>query len=807
MAAAKLRFLDGGGEIGAMMRARDWSETPLGPAADWPQPLKSVLSVLLNSPILGAVLWGPDLLMLYNDACIPALADRHPTALGRPVSEVWGTAWAQVSPPFYHCLKTGESFEHRHIALRIVRNGTPVTTWWDFSAAPIRGEDGDIVGLLNQGIEITVQFLAERKLRQRDASREDQSAARTAERNRIWNVSRDMLLVADGEGVWLDVNPAWTRVLGWSAPELVGRTFEWIEHPDDHEKTRAEIAKLASGATTLEFENRLRTQAGDYRDLAWTAARDDGLLYAAARDVTVDKARAASLRLYHNIVQSDPEPICCFDTEFRLIAFNQAHNDEFFRVNGFMTKIGDVFPDQFIEAQRPVMRALMARALTGETFTDIAEFGRPELGMPHWEITYTPLRDVGGAIIGAFHQARDISARLHAEAELQDAQEALRQSQKMEAVGQLTGGVAHDFNNLLTVIRGSVDLLRRPGISEERRARYVDAIGETADRATKLTAQLLAFARRQSLKPEIFDVGRSVLQIADMVGTLAGSRVRIETRIPDERCYINADPSQFDISVVNMAVNARDAMDGEGTLTIAVHAAGSIPKVRERPAVDGDYIAISVTDTGTGIASDILERIFEPFFTTKAVGKGTGLGLSQVFGFARQSGGEIHVETLAERGTTFTMYLPRSAEPDDTIEPRQPDQRVDGRGLCVLLVEDNADVGNFATQALTELGYLTVWTPDGPSALAILANEEARFDIVFSDVVMPGMSGIELAHEVRRLHPALPIILTSGYSDVLAEQGSHGFDLLHKPYSIEQLSRSLRAGTGDARRRRDRRTP
>ncbi len=375
--------------------------------------------------------------------------------------------------------------------------------------------------------------------------------------------------------------------------------------------------------------------------------------------------------------------------------------------------------------------------------------------------------------------------------ELQTAEDALRQSQKMEAVGQLTGGVAHDFNNLLTVIRSATDLLKRPDLSAERRERYIDAISDTADRAAKLTGQLLAFARRQALQPEVIDVGQSLRVISDMLGTLTGSRIVIAIDLPDMPCFTNVDPSQLDTALVNMAVNARDAMEGAGRIDITVRSAGLIPAVRSHPAVEGRFIAIAMADSGSGIEPDKLERIFEPFFTTKGVGQGTGLGLSQVFGFAKQSGGDITVESEVGRGTVFTLYLPQvdqgaPAEVDDVGEGL-----ADGHGTCVLVVEDNSEVGTFTTQSLAELGYVTVWAADAQEALAELAVDATRFDIVFSDVVMPGMNGIELGKVIRDRYPTLPVVLTSGYSNVLAQDGTHGFELLHKPYSVEQLSRIL----------------
>ncbi|RYY11239.1 MAG: response regulator, partial [Alphaproteobacteria bacterium] len=390
-------------------------------------------------------------------------------------------------------------------------------------------------------------------------------------------------------------------------------------------------------------------------------------------------------------------------------------------------------------------------------------------------------------------RGRDITAE-HIQTEaLEHAQDALRQSQKIEAIGQLTGGVAHDFNNLLTVIRGSVDLLRRPGLSEDRRGRYIDAIADTADRAAKLTGQLLAFARRQALSPVVFDVTANLQAVKGMIGTLAGSRVQIAFAAPDEPCLIKADPSQFDTAIVNMAVNARDAMGGEGMMELIVGLADQIPPVRSHQAVPGTFVTVKVRDSGAGIAPDDLVRIFEPFYTTKGVGQGTGLGLSQVFGFAKQSGGEIVVDSTVDVGTTFTLYLPCEMEGEGVVGPDGEDEGyTDPQGMCVLLVEDNADVGLFATATLAELGYSTVYAENADAALRELDKGADRFDVVFSDVVMPGMSGLDMAKVIRERHPDLPVALTSGYSHVLAEKGSGGFELLHKPYSMEQVSRFLR---------------
>jgi PAS domain S-box-containing protein len=381
--------------------------------------------------------------------------------------------------------------------------------------------------------------------------------------------------------------------------------------------------------------------------------------------------------------------------------------------------------------------------------------------------------------------------KIHAHA-LAQAEDAMRQAQKMEAIGHFTGSVAHDFNNLLTVITGSVELLRRPNLSEDRRAKFLNAIGDTAERATKLTGQLLAFARRQTLKPELFDVNKSVAEVADVVRTLTGSRIQLDLKLPNEQLLTLADRSQFDTAVINLAINARDAMNGEGRLTIATERVTRIPERRLHKAVVGDFVAVSVTDTGSGIREGDIAKIFEPFFTTKEVGHGTGLGLSQVIGFAKQSGGDIHVCSKLDLGSTFTLYLPHASGNGASDSDKLSVAAADGIGVCVLVVEDNASVGEFAASALLELGYDIVLVDSPHRALAELAKNNDRFHVVFTDVIMPGMSGIELGEEVRRLYPDLPVVLTSGYSHVLAQNSSRGFELLPKPYSVEQLSTVLR---------------
>ena len=614
------------------------------------------------------------------------------------------------------------------------------------------------------------------------------------ERDQLWASTDDLLITADLHGRSIKINPAWTRLLGWTEQDLAGDGYTRIVHPDDLPAVMESVQRLQDTRRTVSIEDRLRAADGSWRRVAWKLSPGvEGGLTGIGRDVTLEREREEKLRDQQDFTRlaltsvggvgvwtydAATDRFFCDEAISDLYGIDPVEAAAGISSTGFLA---NVHPDDL-----PKLKATMADGLKRGGDVELEYRIRHSDGSLRWVLSrgYTYL-DADG------RPARRTGVGIETTRQRQ-LEEQLRQSQKMEAVGQLTGGVAHDFNNLLTVIRSSVDLLQRPNLSEDRRRRYVDAISVTTNRAAKLTSQLLAFARRQALKPEVFNVGESVRGVADMVSALTGSRIRIVVDVPDEPWFVNADPSQFDTAMINLAVNARDAMDGEGTLTVVVGAAATIPPIRLHSAVPGDYVMVSISDTGTGIAEEDLNRIFEPFFTTKEVGKGTGLGLSQVFGFVKQTGGEISVESRLGRGTAFTLYLPRVTR-DVHVAALNVDVAapVDGHGICVLVVEDNPDVGSFATQTLGELGYRSVLAVDAAAALAELERGSDGFDVVFTDVVMPGMNGIDLAQEIRRRVPSMPVVLTSGYSHVLAQNGPHGFELLHKPYSIEQLSRVL----------------
>ena len=828
--------------MGEVIRAHDWAATPLGPIASWSSALRTALSIMLDTRGLGTILWGPELRLLYNDLYAETLGDRHPAALGRPMMEVWGDTTAPVLEAFMRVYETGEGFRNDAVELPFWRDGRWQTTYWDASVSPIRDDASRIVGLFNLALETTKKVMAERlrfgladlgeQLRLGDDVDTIRAAAceiigraldasrvgygHVARNGKTFTVPGDWVRTGfptlagtyslDDYGAYAsDLRAGRTVVIddvtvdprtGTTTEQLlavhVGSLINYpiIEHgrivatlyvndPGPRQWQPDEIAFVREAGDRLRQVSERRHAELALRDLNETL------------EERIEE-RSAALRLYRDIVQSNEAPIVAFDRDMRITAFNKAHAEAYRQVYDIDQRAGDSLLEQFVPGQVEALRGFMQRALAGESFTVRAAFGDPALDVPDWEIAYNPLRDDNGDIVGGFHQAIDITAELSAQRELERTQDALRQSQKMEAIGQLTGGVAHDFNNLLTVIRGSVDLLRRDDLPVDRRRRYLDAIGDTADRAAKLTGQLLAFARRQTLEPETFDVGRRIDAITDMLASITGARVTIRFALPDADCRVRADVSQFETALVNLAVNARDAMEDEGSITIALRCDATLPAIRGHAGGTGAFVAVSLTDNGKGIAVDDLERIFEPFFTTKEVGKGTGLGLSQVFGFAKQSGGDIDVTSVVGEGSTFTLYLPAvESEPDPSRSPATTTAPQEGRGKCVLVVEDNVAVGQFATQLLDDLGYRTRWVMNAEEALAQLGADGAGYDIVFSDVVMPGMGGIELAKRIAQDLPHLPVVLASGYSHVLVQEGVDGVRLLRKPYSASQLSAVL----------------
>ncbi|WP_066969877.1 ATP-binding protein [Rhizorhabdus dicambivorans] len=440
------------------------------------------------------------------------------------------------------------------------------------------------------------------------------------------------------------------------------------------------------------------------------------------------------------------------------------------------TRIGTVYLGGAIEPlSRRLARYAMIVLLVGMTSLVLAVLGSGQAA----------LRKVNQTLAEANSELQfQMEERIRTE-------EQLREAQKMQALGKLTGGVAHDFNNLLAVIHGSAEMLQRPNLTEERLKRFSQAIIDASMQGSLLTGQLLAFARRQPLKPELIDLNQSILKMLVMLQPTLGPRIELSTHLEQGLPSVEVDPGQFEAALLNIIVNARDAMPEGGKVTIRTRSAGAAP------TGDGS-VTVTIEDNGSGIAPDKLAHVFEPFFTTKPVGKGTGLGLSQVHGFAAQSGGEARIESRLGRGTILTMQLPASSYEPSAADPTPAVAAASEISGRVLLVEDNEEVGNLAETLLGELGHAVLRARSGSEALDI-ADKGTAFDLVFSDVAMPGMDGLELAGALKQRRPSLPIILTTGYSEHISVAGTRGFPLVRKPYHLKALADAVDQALATAR--------
>jgi PAS domain S-box-containing protein len=481
------------------------------------------------------------------------------------------------------------------------------------------------------------------------------------------------------------------------------------------------------------------------------------------------------------------------DTEGRITTWNAGAE----RIKGYAPE--EVIGSHFSRFYTPEDRAagLPARALR-----TAAECGRCESlgwrvrkdGSRFWaSVVIDAIRDEGGRLIAFVKVTRDITDQRQAQEELERARIALAQSQKMEAVGQLTGGVAHDFNNLLTVIANSLELLSRPLPDDVQRRRIIDGAQRAAKRGARLTQQLLAFARRQPLRPEVHNVNRLIGGFEAVLRRACPEPIAFETALSAAPVAANIDAPQFEAALLNLVLNARDAMPQGGSLRIATgREAIDASRARTMSAVaPGDFVTVSVADNGVGMAPDVAARAFEPFFTTKEVGKGSGLGLSQVYGFVMQSGGHVAIAGAPGRGTTVTLYLPAAEPPERAASAWRPTGRSVASGR-VLVVEDDPDVLDITAERLRLMGYEVLTAPDGPSALAVL-RRDAEIDILFSDIVMPrGMNGVELARAALRVRPQLRVLLASGYPVAAPAAGGGEFAFLSKPYRGTELAAALR---------------
>jgi signal transduction histidine kinase/ActR/RegA family two-component response regulator len=542
------------------MRSHDWSTSPLGPPAKWPQSLRSVVGLLLQSQFPMFVAWGPDLGFLYNDPYAEILGAKHPRALGSKFYDVWSEIWPDISPLIDAAL-AGQATYREDLSLLMNRKGFDEQTWFTFSYSPVREEGGAVAGMFCAVCETTPKVLAEMQLRELNTTLEERVAREVAERTK--------------------------------------------------------------------------------------------------------------------------------------------------------------------------------------------------------------------------------------------AEEALRQARKLQAIGQLTSGIAHDFNNLLSIISSAAQLLERQK-HPERRHDLLEALRHAVERGASLTRQLLGFSRQRPVNPEPVDLAEQIHGMRTILNRSLGGDVQVESFLDADLWPVEVDTGELERAVINLCVNARDAMSGGGIISIF----GKNVHNLARGSLTGDFVALSVRDTGVGMSEDVQSRVFEPFFTTKDVGKGSGLGLAQVYGFAKQSGGLVEIETELGRGTTVAILLPRSFKHPVRIvalpgsRPQTNDEDV-SRGH-VLLVEDDAEVAALAIEMLGAIGFKVTHVSTGMAALGALANGRP-FDVVFSDIMMPGaMSGLNLAREIKRRRSDLPIVLTTGYEEAAAGAHAEGIRLILKPYRLEELAETLNVVLGSS---------
>jgi PAS domain S-box-containing protein len=507
-------------------------------------------------------------------------------------------------------------------------------------------------------------------------------------------------------------------------------------------------------------------------------------------------AAIAEHKVLADIVESTDALVQVVDPGFRILALNRASAADFERRHGVRPRVGDSLvallrhkPDE-----QASLKALWSRALAGAEFTEVARVGYPKAGHRFHEMKFNSLYDRDGRRIGAYQFINDVTDRHEDQERLASTEGALRQAQKMEAVGQLTGGVAHDFNNLLMVFSSGMFLLDQP-IDADRRRRVVEGMRQAVDHGTALTRQLLAFSRRRPLAQKTVDLRDQLLGMQELLQRSLRGDVEVEMSFGDDLLPVDLDPGELELAVLNICVNARDAMPDGGTIRIAAGNARS-------PVLPGsaDMLALSIEDTGVGMPKEIVARVFEPFFTTKEVGKGSGLGLAQVYGFVNQSNGQVAIDSRVGKGTTVTLTFPRSEHPVEERTtaaaiaakpaPRRAETRPGSRGE-VMVVEDDLTVADLTTEMLKVAGYAVFHVKSAADALEALAGGRS-IDVVFSDVMMPGgMNGVELAREIRRRWPDLPVVLTTGYIEVARTAMSEGLEVLVKPYPLEALSATL----------------
>ncbi len=820
-----------GGECGALIRSRDWADTPLGPPADWPSQMRATIANIVNSPVAKMLVWGPDHILFYNDAYRAIVGERHPAVFGTPVRSAFPELWDHYQDVLPAALR-GQSQSFRDRPTVFSRANGSETLTLDLYYTPVVDGQGVADGVLCTVIDNSVRKVIEARL-----------AASEAELRRIADAVPMLVSYIDRDHRYRFVNANYESWFGGASNAMVGRhirevigeelyrdrqgdidaalTGEWIvgetvlqhrtlghrafeiryvPHQDDTGQTVGvyilgiDMTERARDAAAIKASNsRFRTamqavhgvlwtnsadgrmvgeQAGwaaltgqafdEYQDFGWASAvhPDDAAATIAAWNIAV---AARSMFVHEHRVRRH-------DGEWRIFAI---------RALPILDDAGDI--TEWVGVHTDISHQRAAEAALREQADSLARQVR------HRERAEDQLRSLN----------ETLESRVIAEiAERRQAEAQLAQSQKMETVGKLTGGIAHDFNNLLQVIGGNLQLLTHDVVGNAKAERRVDNAMAGVSRGARLASQLLAFGRRQALEPKVVNVTRFVEGMDDMLRRAIGEAIEIETVFAGGLWNTFIDPGQIENALLNLAINARDAMEGRGKLTIELsntHLDDSYARTNEE-VIPGQYVMLAVTDTGSGMSPDVVARVFEPFFSTKAEGKGSGLGLSMVYGFVKQSGGHVKIYSEVGHGTSIKLYLPRAMESED-VEVQVDTGPVRGGTETVLVVEDDEEVRTTVVEMLGDLGYRVLKASDAASGLAVIESGMS-IDLLFTDVVMPGaLKSPEMARKARERLPGLAVLFTSGYTENSIVHGGRldkGVQLLSKPYTREALARKIR---------------
>ncbi len=833
----ELRFLAGGGEAARLILDRDWSDHPLGAPAGWPDILKSNLSTVLNSPESMILAWGKDeLSFFFNEAYFPLLGPRLSWAMGTPFHVVWADAWEQAKPIIDDAF-AGRSQRFTDLPWTLDTDRGPANTWFTFSYSRVLDPQGGIAGLFVFTNETTERVLADAALRQSE------------ERLRlVVEGARDhVIFTTDTGGIITTWSAGAQVVLGWSPDEAIGQSASMIFVEEDR-ATGADVREIAGAVRdgcAIDERWHLRQDgsrvflSGSMHPLPADAQGNPRGFLKIARDETERREAEHALRASEAAAKVDAQRVQLALSAGAIIGtwVWDLPNDRFTVDEPFARAFGldpamgreGLSLAQVVATVHPEDQAGLAAAITeaverGGAYAHQYRTLRAN-GQYHWleangRVEHapdgTPL-SFPGVLIDveerrklaeerdrALTELRRLNDTLEQRvaartADLMHAEEALRQAQKMEAVGQLTGGLAHDFNNMLTAVTGGLELLRHRVAAGEydKLDRYMTMALTGAQRAAALTQRLLAFSRRQTLAPVAVDLDTLVGSMTEIIARTLGPSIDLRVKAMPELWPVLADAPQLESALLNLCINARDAMPDGGKLTIESGnktLGGRAAAALELP--EGDYVTMCVTDTGTGMPPEIIARAFDPFFTTKPIGEGTGLGLSMIYGFVRQSGGQVRIESEVGKGTTMCLYLPRLVGSEQPVEDEAAAtcRLRAGEGQTVLLVEDESAIRELVAEILGEAGYRVLTATTGPLGVAMLQSG-ARIDLLITDVGLPGgLNGRQVADAGRALRPDLKVLFVTGYAANAAVGAGHldkGMAVLTKPFNILELERRV----------------